>query len=52
MTILGYSYGLQSSLYTKNHLFTFKALNFCPKTSVEFIERLSITAIKVAKILT
>jgi hypothetical protein len=28
-TILGYSCGLQSSLYTKNHCFTFKALIFC-----------------------
>jgi hypothetical protein len=35
-TILGYSCGLQSSLYAKNHRFTFKALIFCPKTSIEF----------------
>jgi hypothetical protein len=35
-----------------NHRFTFKALIFCPKTSVEFIESLSIKAIKVARILT
>jgi hypothetical protein len=28
MTILGYSCGLQSSLYTKNHRFTLKALIF------------------------
>jgi hypothetical protein len=33
MTILGYSCGLQSSLYAKNHRFTLKALNFCPKRS-------------------
>jgi hypothetical protein len=58
MTILGYSCGLQSSLYKKNHRFTFKALFFWPKTSVEFIGSLSIKAkkaikaIKVAKILT
>jgi hypothetical protein len=32
MTILGYSCGLQSSLYTKNHCFTFKALIFCIKS--------------------
>jgi hypothetical protein len=32
MTILGYSWGLQSSLYTKNHRFTLKALIFCQKT--------------------
>ncbi len=49
MTILGYSCGLKSSLYTKNHRFTFKALIFCPKTSVEFIESLSIKAIKSDK---
>jgi hypothetical protein len=36
----------------KKHPFTFKALIFCPKTSVELIESLSIKAIKVAKILT
>jgi hypothetical protein len=30
MTILGYSCGLQSSLYTKNHRFTLKALIFGP----------------------
>ncbi len=29
MRILGYSCGLQSSLYTKNHRFTFNALIFC-----------------------
>ncbi len=29
MTILGFSCGLQSSLYTKNHRFTFKALIEC-----------------------
>jgi hypothetical protein len=48
MTILAYSCGLQSSLYTKNHRFTFKALIFC-------IESLSIKkeqALKLAKILT
>jgi hypothetical protein len=32
MTILGYSCGLQSSLYTKNHCFTFKVLIFCIKS--------------------
>jgi hypothetical protein len=31
MTILGYSCGPQSSLYTKNHRFTLKLLIFCPK---------------------
>jgi hypothetical protein len=31
MTILDYSCGLQSSLYTKNHCFTLRALIFCPK---------------------
>jgi hypothetical protein len=43
---------IQKTLYTKNHRFTFKVLILCPKTSVEFIESLSIKAIKVAKILT
>jgi hypothetical protein len=37
MTILGYSYGLQSSLYTKNYRFTLKALIFCPKTIATFV---------------
>ncbi len=48
MTILGYSCGLQSSLYTKNHHYTCKVLIF-------YIKSLSIKkdqAIKVAKILT
>jgi hypothetical protein len=30
MLILGYSCGLQSSLYTKNHHFTLQALIYCP----------------------
>jgi hypothetical protein len=38
-TILGYSCGLQSSLYTKNQRFTFKALIFGPKKSVEFYRK-------------
>jgi hypothetical protein len=37
MTILGYSCCLQSSLYAKNHCFTFKALIFCPKTIAMFV---------------
>jgi hypothetical protein len=37
MTILGFSCGLQSSLYTKNHRFTLKALIFCPKTIATFV---------------
>ncbi len=45
MTILGYSCGLQSSLYTKNHLYTFKALIFC-------IESLSLKKVQAIKILT
>jgi hypothetical protein len=48
MTILGYSCGLQSSLFTKNHHFTLKALIFCIKSlSIKKVQ-----AIKVAKILT
>jgi hypothetical protein len=39
----------KSSLYTKNHRFTFKALIFCPKTSVEFIESLSIKKVQAIK---
>jgi hypothetical protein len=39
MTILGYSCSLQSSLYTKNHRFTFKSLIFCPKTIATLVSK-------------
>jgi hypothetical protein len=48
MAILGYSCGLQSSLYTKNHRFTLKALIF----GIESLSIKKVQAIKVAKILT
>jgi hypothetical protein len=47
MTILGYSCGLQSSLFTENHRFTVKALIFCLERSIKKVQ-----AIKVGKILT
>jgi hypothetical protein len=44
MTILGYSCGLQASLYTKNHRFTLKLLIFCPKTIATLVfEMLNLT---------
>jgi hypothetical protein len=61
MTILGYSCGLQSSLYTKKSLLYFKSVDVLPKSyrfvcsrTDEFIESLSIkklASIKLAKIL-
>jgi hypothetical protein len=39
MTILGYSCGLQSSLYTKSHRFTLKSMFFAQKRSLLFSKR-------------
>jgi hypothetical protein len=50
MTVLGYSCSLQSSLYTKNHCFTFKIVDFLPKNdryiSFQNVELIEIVSIK------